>query len=97
MPRSQSWVGVLWSAVATIDCDAPRLAAGELEPFVSLRAGHFMHQVAVDVNQRGAIGVLTDEMAFPQLVIERLCCHGDYVSLWKRENYLTLCAMRERR
>ena len=29
-PLSQSVVGTLWSAVATIDVDAPRLAAGQL-------------------------------------------------------------------
>jgi hypothetical protein len=34
---------------------APQLAAGELQPFEGLRAGDFMHQMAVDVEQRRAV------------------------------------------
>ena len=55
MPRSQPVVGVLWSAVATTEHDAPGLAPGQLQAFEGLRAGDFVHQVAVDVQQRGAV------------------------------------------
>jgi hypothetical protein len=30
-----------------------------------------MHQVAIDIKQRVAIGVLMDEVAVPQLVVQR--------------------------
>ena len=67
MPSAQSLVGVLWSAVATIDCVAPRLAAGELQPFEGLRARHLVHQMAVDVEQRRAVRFFADDVAVPNL------------------------------
>ena len=50
---------------------APRLAAGEAQPLVRLRARHLVHQVAVDVDQRGAVGLGADDVAVEQLVVER--------------------------
>ena len=41
--------------VATIESDAPRLASGELQALERLRARHFVHQMAIDVEQRGAV------------------------------------------
>ena len=75
MPWSQCCVGVLWSAVATIESDTPGLAPGELEALEGLRTGHLMHQVAVDVDERGAVGILAHEMARPELVVECLRIH----------------------
>ena len=72
MPSSQSVVGVLWSAVATIESTRHGLRPGELQAFVGLRAGHFVHQVAVDVEQRGAVVLDVHDVAVPELVVERL-------------------------
>ena len=51
--------------------DTPRLAPRELQSFESLRAGHFMHEVAVDIEQRRSILFLVDHVAVPELVVER--------------------------
>ena len=55
--------------------DAPRLAPGELEPLEGLRAGHFMHQVPIDVDQRRAVGLLVDDVTGPELFVQRLSLH----------------------
>jgi hypothetical protein len=55
--------------------DAPGLAAGELEPLERLRAGHFVHQVAVDVDQGRTVGFLADQVAGPELVVKGLRNH----------------------
>jgi len=44
---------------------APGLASGELQALEGLRAGDFVHQVAVDVDQRRAIGFLMDDVVLP--------------------------------
>ena len=62
---SQWLVGVLWSAVATMDDTRQGL-----QPASDLRrpAGcHFVNKVAVDVDERGAIVFLMDHMALPEL------------------------------
>ena len=55
MPLSQSLVGVLWSAVATTESTRHGLRPASFEAFVGLRARHFVHEVAVDVEQRRAV------------------------------------------
>ena len=52
--------------------DAPGLAAGGAQAFVGLRAGHFMDEVAVDVEQRRAVVLDVHDVAVPELVVERL-------------------------
>ena len=54
---------------------APDLAAGQLEPLEGLRAGHLVHQVAVDVEHRGAVVLGVDDVLVPDLVVQR-ASHG---------------------
>jgi len=54
---------------------APRLAAGELEPLVRLRARHLVHEMAVDVEQHRAVLALVRDVAVPQFVVERARRH----------------------
>ena len=56
--------------------DAPQLAPGQLQPFKCLRAGDFVYQVAVDVEQGGAVGLFADNVAVPKFVVKGLCAHG---------------------
>ena len=46
------------------------LAARHAQAFERLRAGHFMHQMAVDIQKAGAVVGLVDDMVVPDLVIE---------------------------
>jgi len=55
-----------------VGADAPGLAAGQLQAFERLRAGDFMQQVAVDVQQTGAVGFLVDDVSVPVLVVKSL-------------------------
>ena len=50
--------------------NAPRLASGQTQALEGLRAGHFMHQMAVYVDQRGAVGFLTHYVAVPDFVVK---------------------------
>jgi hypothetical protein len=52
--------------------NAPRLAAGQLEAFEGLRAGHFVHEVTVNVEERRAICFLMDDVVLPKLVVKGL-------------------------
>ena len=54
---------------------APQLAPGQLQALKSLRAGHFMHQMAVDINQRGAVGFLPHHVSIPEFVVKSLRAH----------------------
>ena len=53
---------------------APRLAPGQLEPFEGLRAGDFVDQMTVDVDQRSAVILDVHHVARPQFFVKRL--HG---------------------
>ena len=55
---------------------APGLAPRELETLVRLRARDFVHEVAIDIEKRGAVRLGADDMAFPQLVVESARLHG---------------------
>jgi hypothetical protein len=48
----------------------PDLAVGKAQAFESLRAGHFMHKVTINIEKAGAIGLLINQMIIPDLVIE---------------------------
>jgi hypothetical protein len=47
------------------------LAAGEPQAFERLRARYFVDNVAVDINERGAVGLLLDQMIVPDFIVER--------------------------
>jgi hypothetical protein len=51
--------------------DAPRLASGEAQALVRLRARHLVDQVTVDVEKDRATVFLADDVAVPKLVVER--------------------------
>mmetsp|Transcript_81659 Transcript_81659/g.227260 ORF Transcript_81659/g.227260 Transcript_81659/m.227260 type:complete len:337 (+) Transcript_81659:1421-2431(+) len=53
-----------------VGAQAPDLAAGQVQAFEGLRAGHLVHEVAVDVEQRRAIGLGVHDMLVPELVVE---------------------------
>jgi hypothetical protein len=55
--------------------NAPRLAARQTQAFKSLRAGYLMHQMAIDIEQRSAIGLGADHMAVPEFVVKSLIVH----------------------
>jgi hypothetical protein len=48
---------------------APGLPARELESLVCLGTRHFMHQVAIDIDQRGTVGRLVHKVAVPQFFV----------------------------
>jgi hypothetical protein len=48
------------------------LAAGIPEAFEGLRAGHFMDEMAIDVDKAGAVILTVDQMVFPDLIEQRL-------------------------
>src|SRR5262249_15447521 len=52
--------------------DAPYRTLRQLQSLESLRAGHFMQQVAIDVEQRGAVFLDVDGVVIPEFVVERL-------------------------
>ncbi|MNQ57227.1 hypothetical protein D3C85_713740 [compost metagenome] len=58
-----------------VGVDAPRLAPGQTQPFEGLRRGHFVEDMAVDVDQRRAIVAALHLVSIPELVIERLAGH----------------------
>ena len=50
--------------------NAPGRTPGQLEAFEGLRTRHFMNQMAVDVNQRRAIGLFVNDMAVPKFLVQ---------------------------
>ena len=56
--------------------DAPHRPIGQAQPLEGLRAGDFVHQVAVDIEHRGAVFLGVDDMLVPQFVVERSRGHG---------------------
>jgi hypothetical protein len=48
-------VGTLWSATASVFSGMPHRAPGHAQAFERLRAGHFMHEMAIDIEKAGAI------------------------------------------
>ena len=49
----------------------PDLAMAQAQAFEGLRAGDFVHQVPVDINERCAVGVIGDQMVVPDFVVKR--------------------------
>jgi hypothetical protein len=56
---------------------APRLAPGESETFERLRAGDFVDQMPVDIEQRRAVVFDVHHVGLPELVVESLSGHGE--------------------
>ena len=52
--------------------DPPLLSAGERQAFIRLRARHFVHEMAIDVEQRRAVVLGVNDVALPELVVECL-------------------------
>src|SRR5690554_800365 len=52
-----------------VGINPPGLAVGQAQTFKRLRRRHFVQQLPVDVDQRGAIVPLFDQMVVPQLVV----------------------------
>ena len=46
------------------------LAAGEAQALERLRARHLVHEMAVDIDQAGAVRLLVHQMVVPDLVVE---------------------------
>jgi len=53
----------------------PRFPPGQPQPFERLRRGHLVQDVAVDVEQRGAVVAAADLVHLPQLVVQGLAGH----------------------
>ena len=63
------------------------LAAGEAQSLESLRARHLVHEMAVDIDEAGAVRRFVDEMVVPDFIVERarLChCHETPATMWSR-------------
>jgi hypothetical protein len=50
--------------------DAPRVPVRHLQALEGLGAGHLVDDVAVDVEQRGAVRALADDVGIPELFVE---------------------------
>ena len=69
-------VGTLWSGTAMVLSGACTLRPAMRRPFESLRAGHLVHEVAIDVEQTGAVLGRMGQMGIPDLVVKRLPGHA---------------------
>ncbi len=64
-------VATLWSGTASVASGRAHLAAGQAQALEGLRAGDLVDQVAVDVEQAGAVVRGVDDMGVPDLVVKR--------------------------
>ena len=71
MPCERSVVGTLWSLTARLAETRQTLRPACSQALEGLRAGHLVHQVAVDVEHRGAVVLGVDDVFVPELVVER--------------------------
>ncbi len=46
------------------------LALGEPQPLERLRARHLMDEMAVDIDEAGAVRLFVDQMVFPDFIVE---------------------------
>ena len=65
------------------------LAAGGAQAFEGLRRGDLMHQMAVDIDEAGAVRLLVDQMVVPDLVVEGTRFHD--VELLLRVKRIAAC------
>ena len=66
----RSVVGTLWSTTASVFSGARTLRPESAQALEGLRARHLVHEMAVDIDQAGAVGLLVDQMVVPDLVVE---------------------------
>ncbi len=62
---SDSRIGTAWDA------------SGELQPLEGLWAGDFVHQMAINIEQRGAIRFDMNHMGVPQFLVQGLTGHAE--------------------
>ena len=63
-----------------VGVQAPEFATGQFQPFEGLGARDFMQQMAVDVEDRRAIGLLANHMGIPKLVVQGFIHGAGFVS-----------------
>ena len=56
--------------------NAPELASRHFQAFKGLRAGYFVHQMAVYIQQHRAVFFFADNVAVPEFVVKGLWGHG---------------------
>ena len=81
MPLSRSLVGTLWSATARVSSGRRTLRPVSAQAFKGLGAGHFMHQMAVDIENGRLARRRVHQMRVPDLVVQRLG-HGMPLKLY---------------
>ena len=71
---------------------APGLASGQLQTFKCLGTGYFMHQMTVNIENRGAIFGGVYHMGLPEFVVESLG-HDEnaVIHVFCNRNSLRLC------
>ena len=47
----------------------PGLASSQLQPLVGLRTGDFVHQMAINIDQRRPVGLFMHDMTLPELLV----------------------------
>ncbi|CEI77608.1 Flp pilus assembly protein TadG [Pseudomonas aeruginosa] len=62
-----------------VGVDPPRLAPGQAKTLEGLRRGHFVQDMAVDVDQRRTVVALLDQVHVPEFVVEGLAGHRDFL------------------
>ncbi len=67
----RSVVGTLWSGVATVSCGRRTLRSGNSQAFKRLRAGHFVHQVQIDIQDRLLRRLGMHDVGVPDLLEHR--------------------------
>ena len=72
MPLSRSLVGTLWSATARVSSGRRTLRPVSAQAFEGLGAGHFMHQMPVDIEDGRLARRVVHQMRVPDLVVQRL-------------------------
>ena len=80
MPCERSVVGTLWSLTARFAETRQTLRPASSRPFERLRARHFVDEVAIDVEDGGAVVLGVDDVVVPDLVVER----ARHDRLWRR-------------
>ena len=71
MPCERSVVGTLWSLTARLAETRQTLRPASSHAFEGLRAGHLVHEMTIDVEQRRAVVFGADDVLVPELVVER--------------------------
>ena len=74
----------------------PRLATSKAQTIECLRRRHFMDDMAIDIDKRGAIVALLHEVGIPKFVVKRFRGHGESpmsactVFIWIIRHYLII-------